>query len=83
MNGFGQDQIGAEAKRFGHARLSFHYRHRQRSLVRTRITRALEEQGRVLLVFAVHHDRVEVLHHQFFYRGKRLVAGLDSKLEFT
>ena len=29
MNGLGQNQIGAETKRFGHASLSFHYRDRQ------------------------------------------------------
>ena len=29
MNGLGQNQIGAETKRFGHAGLSFHYGDRQ------------------------------------------------------
>ena len=29
MNGLGQNQIRAQAKRFGHAGLSFNYRHRQ------------------------------------------------------
>jgi hypothetical protein len=29
MNGLGQNQIRAEAKRFGHAGLSFNYGHRQ------------------------------------------------------
>ena len=83
MNGFGQNQIRAQAKGLGHARLSFHDGDCQRSRVRTRILCALEQQSRVLLVVAVHHNGIEVLDHQFFHCGKGLVAGLDRKLEFT
>ncbi len=83
MNWFGQHQVGAEAEGFGDARLSLDHRNRQRRLVGSRVSRALEQQRRILLIVAVHHDGVEVLGHQFFHRGKGLVARLDSKLEFA
>ncbi len=83
MNRLGQNQIGADAEGLGHPRLSFHHRNRQRSLVRGRISCALEQQRCVLLVVTVDDDCVEVLGHQFLDCGKRLIAGLDLEFQFT
>ena len=83
MNRLGQDQVGADTESLGHPRLSFHHRHRQRSLVRIRISCALEQQRCVLLVVTVDDDRVVVLGHQLLDRGKRLIAGLDMEFQFT
>jgi len=82
MNRFGENQIRAQAESLGHPRLSFDYSDRKRSLIRPRVARALEQESGVLLVVAIHHERVEVLDHQFFHRGKRLVARLDSEVKF-
>jgi len=82
MNRLRQDQIGTDTEGLGHPRLSFHHRDRQRSLVRIRISCALEQQRCVLLVVTVDDDRVEMLGHQSFDRSKRLVAGLDMEFQF-
>ena len=83
MNRFRQHKVRAETERLGHAGLTFDHGDRERSLVGTGVTSALEKQRRVLLVVAVHDDGVEVLDHQFLDGGKGLVAGLDTELEFT
>ena len=59
MNGFGEYQIRAQTKCFGHAGLPFHYGDRERCLVRTGVARALEQESSILLVVAVHHEGVE------------------------
>ena len=83
MNWLGQHQICAEAESLGHARLSFYHRNRQRGLVGIGIARALEQQSRILLIVAIHHDRVEMLAHQFLDCGKWLVAGLNGEVEIS
>src|ERR1051326_955841 len=45
--------------------------------------RALEQQAGVLLVLAIHDQRVEMLCHQSFDGGKRFIAGLDDKLQLA
>ena len=83
MNRFCENKVGANAKGFSNTCLSLNHRNCQRSLVRSRVTRALEQQGRILLVVTVYDDSVEMLCHQFLDCGKRLVAGLDVEVEFT
>ena len=42
-----------------------------------------EEQRRVLLVIAVHHDGVEVLGHQLLDGNKRFGAGLNGEVQLA
>jgi len=52
-------------------------------LVGRRVARALEQQGGILLVIAVHHNSVEVLAHQLLHRSEWFDAGLDGKLQLA
>jgi hypothetical protein len=81
--GFGQDEVGANTESLCDPRLTFHDGYGKRSLVGRRIARALEQQGGILLVIAVHHDSVEVFAHQLLDRRERLGAGLDAKLQLA
>jgi hypothetical protein len=81
--GFGQDKVCANAKCLGDPGLTFHDGNGKRGLVRRRIARALEQQGGILLVIAVHHDSVEVLAHQLLNCSERFDAGLDGKLQLA
>lgn len=81
--GFGQDEVSADAKRLCYPRLTFHYGDGKGRLVGRRIARALEQQGGILLVIAVHHDSVEVFAHQLLDRREWLDAGLDAKLQLV
>jgi hypothetical protein len=83
IDGFGQDEVRANAKRFGYPRLTFHDGNGKRRLVGRRIPRALEQQCGILLVIAVDHDSVEVLAHQLLDGSKWLRAGLDVELELA
>jgi hypothetical protein len=83
IDGFGQDQICANTKRLGHPCLTLYNRNRKRCLVRRRIPCALEQQGGILLVIAVHHNSVKVLAHQLLDCSERLDAGLDGKLKLA
>jgi hypothetical protein len=42
-----------------------------------------EQQRRVLLVIAVHHDGVEVLGHQLLDGNKRFGAGLNGEVQLA
>ena len=79
--GLGQNQVGADAERLRNSSLAFDNGHGQRRLIGSGVVRALEQQGRILLVLAVHYDGVKVLRHQLLDRGERLVAGLNPKLQ--
>jgi hypothetical protein len=83
IDGFGQDEIGANSKRLGDSRLTLHDGDGKGCLVGRRVARALEQQGGILLVIAVHHDSVEVLAHQLLDCTERLDAGLDGELELA
>ncbi len=83
IDGFGQDEVSANAKRLGNPGLTFHDSYGKRRLVGRRVTRALEQQCGILLVIAVDHDGVEVLAHQLLDCGKRFGAGLDVELELA
>ena len=83
IDGFGQDQVGADAECFRHSGLTFHNRDGKRRLVGRRIARAFEQQRGVLLVIAVDHDSVEVFSHQPFDRGKGFRAGFDAELQLA
>ena len=83
MNRFCENKVGANAKGFSNTCLSLNHRNCQRGLVRTGVTRALEQQGRILFVVTVHDDSVEMLCHQFLDCGKRFVAGFNMKIEFA
>jgi hypothetical protein len=81
--GFGQDKVRADPKRFGDPGLTLHDGDGKRGLVGRRIARALKQQGGILLVIAVHHNRVEVLAHQLLNCSEWLDAGLDGKLKLA
>jgi hypothetical protein len=81
IDGFGQDEIGADAERLRDPGLTFHYGYGKRRLVGRRIARALKHQGGILLVIAVDHNSVEVLAHQLLNCSERLGAGLDVELQ--
>ena len=83
IDGFGQDQVRANAKCLGHPCLTLYDGNRKRCLVRRRIARALEQQGGILLVIAVHHDSVEVFAHQLLDCSERFGAGLDGEFELA
>ena len=83
INGFGQDQVGADPERFRDSGLTFHHRDGKRRLVGRRIARAFEQQRGVLLVIAVDHDSVEVLAHQPLNRGEGFSAGFDAELQLA
>jgi hypothetical protein len=81
--GFGQDEVGPNSESLRNPRLTFHHGYGKRRLVGRRIPCALEQQGGILLVIAVHHDSVEVLAHQLLDRGERLVADLYAELQLA
>jgi hypothetical protein len=83
INGFGQDEICANAKCFSNPGLTLHNGYGKRRLVGRRITRAFEQQSGVLLVIAVHDQRVEVFTHQLLHCSKWLNAGLDAELQIA
>jgi len=83
IDGFGQDQVCTNPKSFGDTSLSFHNCNGQGRLVRGGISRTFEKQSRILLVVAVHHNRVEVLRHQFLDSGERFAARLDGKIQIA
>jgi hypothetical protein len=83
INGFGQDEVGADAKCLGDPRLTFHDSYGKRRLVGRRVARAFEQKCGILLVIAVDHDSVEVLAHQLLDRSERFEAGLDVELELA
>jgi hypothetical protein len=81
IDGLGQDQVRANPECIRDAGLSFDYRHGQRTLVRIRITRTLEQKRGVLLVLAVHHDGVEMLSHEFLDGSEGFAASLDAEFQ--
>ena len=48
-----------------------------------RVAGALEQQRGVLLVIAVHHNRIEVLAHQFLNRSEGFGAGNDGEIQLA
>ena len=83
MNGLGQNKVRTDAKRFGDAALTLYQSYRKRIFIEIRIPGALEQKSGVLLVIAVHHERVIVLIGDLFDRGKWLVANLDMEFQFV
>jgi len=63
--------------------LSFHHGNRQRGLIICGIPGALEYQRGILLVIAIHHDRIKVLCHQFLNGGKWLRAGNHFEVQLV
>ncbi len=78
---FGKHEIGADAISLGHSSLSFDQSDSERTLIETGISRALEEQGSVLLVLTVHDDGVITLRHQLLDGGERLVDRFDGEVQ--
>jgi hypothetical protein len=83
VDGFGQDEVRADAERFRYPGLTFHDGYGKRRLVGRRIARAFEQQRGVLLVIAVDHKSVEMIAHQLLHCRKRLSAGLDVKFQLA
>ena len=73
----------ADAESFRDSGLPFHHSHGERRLIRRGVARTLEQQGRILLVVAVHDNGIKVLRHQFLNCRERLGARLDSKFQIV
>ncbi|PYX01878.1 MAG: hypothetical protein DMG86_09370, partial [Acidobacteria bacterium] len=74
---------GTDTKCLGDAGLSFDQRNRKRILIGPGITGALEQQRGVLLIVAIHDNRVEVFRHQPLDCGEGFIAGLNAEFNFT
>jgi hypothetical protein len=83
VNGLCQDQIGADSKRFGNAGLPFHNGDRKRRLVRVGIPRATKKKAGILLVFAVHDQRIVMLCHQFLDGCEGFTSRIHRKVQIT
>jgi hypothetical protein len=83
VDGFGQDEVGADAERLCDPGLTFHDGYGKRRLVGRGVARAFEQQCGILLVIAVDHESVEMSAHQLLHCSERFGAGLDAKLQLA
>src|SRR5271155_2279428 len=83
IDGLGEHEVRAHAIRLGDACLAFNHSDGQRTLIEARTARALDEKSRVLLVFAINHDRIVMLRHDVLYGGEGIADTYNGEFEFS
>ena len=83
INRLREHQIRPHAIGLRDADLSFDKPNGKRPLIEWGVARALEHQGRALLILTVDDDCVIVLRHQTFYRRKRINDGRNGEFELA